>query len=818
MTRLAPALAFVGAVMATRSAVASPISELAASMRPGTWAELETEQLDATMAAAGASGIKIPYSDDLVWDPNTHRAFFVGGDHADIADHLRYDGASNTWSTLPRPTWIPGGTSHGYDHSALDPTRGLLYHRPFYDNGLHRYDTATETWSDIPSPPDNGVSCCDALEYFPPLDALVWAHHSYGEVWAFGEATGEWTLLGTLPPGDTWQVAAYNPVGESMVFVYDGLMHRLLADGTIETLGPLGAPVYDGSGYNGVFTVDPTSGVYLVSTPAGKGNRTFWAFDDAADTWSVLPEQPSVDLAQTAMVAAPIAEYGVTMFTYCYGNTPCGVLLYKHSPFQAPPDDGGESTGGDGTTGGSGTSDGPGTTGGDGDDADTSTSADPATGDGAASTTDAGEQQGESSGCGCRVDDDRSSATVLIAGLFLLALRRRRCERALAMTMALGACNGDDGQPGDAGAAASTTSAATTVADADGSSSSAPPPADSTGESGGTTGAADGDSTGGDEPVDPADFDGRCAAPGVLVCVGFDDPADLAGTFGDNHGTLPGAAIPEIDPTTKASGTGALRFTIPSNSPANSSGSYFTNFSEDLSVQFDGDARFFVQWRQRFSPELLSTYYDGGGGWKQAIIGVGDQPGCSASSATTIDSGGSCSSSCTELETVVQNTGQRGFAQMYNSCTGSTSHGAYDPFEEPFGDYDFALQNARPDPHCLYSQSETGYFPPAGNCLGYAPDEWMTFQVEVSTGPRVGDEFVDSEVRLWIARQGAPSELVLDWGPYNLTAGDPATNLRFGKVWLLPYHTDKSDAQAHATATTWYDELIVSTERIADPA
>lgn len=806
--------------MAAQIAAASPISELAASMRPGTWAELETEELDATMAAAGASGIKIPYSDDLVWDPNTHRAFFVGGDHADIADHLRYDGASNTWSTLPRPAWIPGGTSHGYDHSALDPTRGLLYHRPFADNALHRYDTATETWSDLPSPPDNGVSCCDALEYFPPLDALVWAHHSYGEVWAFGEATGEWTLLGTLPPGDTWQVAAYNPVGESMVFVYDELMHRLLADGTIETLGPLGAPVYDGSGYNGVFTVDPTSGVYLVSTPAGEGNRTFWAFDDVADTWSVLPEQPSVDLAQTAMVAAPIAEYGVTMFTYCYGNTPCGVLLYKHSPFQAPPDDGDESTGGDVSTGGAGTSTGAGTSAGDGDDAiaDGSTTADPATGDADAPTTGGGDQQAESSGCGCRVDD-APQTTGLLAGLILLALRRRRLACGVAATVGLGACGGGDEPSGDPTGAAPTTSAATSEPEVDASSTDATASTGSTGEPGGTSTTADGeDSTGDDAPIDPADFDGRCAAPGVLVCVGFDDASELDGTFGDHHGTLPGAAIPEIDPTTKASGTGALRFTVPSNSPANTSGSYFTNFSDDLSVQFDGDETFYVQWRQRFSPELLATYYDGGAGWKQAIIGVGDQPGCSASNATTLESGGSCSSSCTELETVVQNTGQRGFAQMYNSCTGSTSHGAYDPFEAPFGDYDFELQNARPAPHCLYSQSETGYFPPAGNCLGYAPDEWMTFQVEISTGPRVGDEFVDSAVRLWIAREGQPSELVLDWGPYNLTAGAPEANLRFGKVWLLPYHTDKSEAQDHAVATTWYDELIVSTERIADPA
>jgi hypothetical protein len=415
---------------------------------------------------------------------------------------------------------------------------------------------------------------------------------------------------------------------------------------------------------------------------------------------------------------------------------------------------------------------------------------------------------------------------MVLAGL-LLGLRRVRRRRGAALGIAaatLAACTAaaQDGADGDATGSsnASTANDVTTTI-----TTQAPDTTlgegevgmDGTGPGPGTSGDDPSSSTG-DGPIDSADFETRCTQAGVLVCVGFDDPADLEGTFGDNHGILVGAATPELDPTTKASGASALRFTVPSNSGADTSGSYFTNFSEDLETQFDGDSTFFVQWRQRFTAEQITTFYGGGGGWKQAILGVGDQPGCSASNAINISNGGSCASSCTELETVVQNTGQRGFSQMYNSCSGSASHGPYDAFEEPFDAFDFKLQNARPDPYCLYSQSETGYLPPQGNCFGYSADEWMTFQVEVSTGPREGDEFVDSQVRLWIATQGQPSELVLDWGPYNLTAGDPAQNLRFGKVWLLPYNTGKSEAQDHPVAYTWYDELIVSTERIADPS
>jgi hypothetical protein len=165
----------------------------------------------------------------------------------------------------------------------------------------------------------------------------------------------------------------------------------------------------------------------------------------------------------------------------------------------------------------------------------------------------------------------------------------------------------------------------------------------------------------------------------------------------------------------------------------------------------------------------------------------------------------------------VQNTEQRKFPQMYNSCTGSTSHGAYANLVEPFGSFDFKLQNARASPYCLYSASNAGTaFPPTGNCFGYFPNEWMTFQVKIKTGPRVLDEWTNSVVTLWVAREGQASELVIN-APFNLTAGSAVDDQRFGKVWLLPYHTGKSPTQSHPEAYTWYDELIISTTQIADP-
>jgi hypothetical protein len=301
--------------------------------------------------------------------------------------------------------------------------------------------------------------------------------------------------------------------------------------------------------------------------------------------------------------------------------------------------------------------------------------------------------------------------------------------------------------------------------------------------------------------------------------VGFDDPADFSigkggttGSYGANSGLFAPSNTTDYtlatrDTSVKASGNSALRFTIPANAGADTSGSYFTNFSSDLSVQFDGGQEFFVQWRQRFSPEFLANKYaaGGGGGWKQVIVGTGDQPG------------GKLFYSCTALELPVHNPYYRGFPMLYNSCTGSTSHGAYDPFTEPFGSYDFKLQNARAAPYCLYSQKASSYFAPIGNCFGYVANEWMTFQMQVKLGPRVGDEFQGSYVTLWGAREGKPSEMLIKYGPYNLTAGPAGENQRYGKVWLTPYNTGKDASVTYPVAYTWYDELIISRSLIKDP-
>jgi hypothetical protein len=322
-----------------------------------------------------------------------------------------------------------------------------------------------------------------------------------------------------------------------------------------------------------------------------------------------------------------------------------------------------------------------------------------------------------------------------------------------------------------------------------------------------------------------ADFEARRTAPGVVRWFDFDSDAQLGSAQeGVNFGYMIGEkARPVIDSAVFASGHASLRFDVLSQTGANASGAWFANFSSDLRTQFGENSEFFVQGRQRFSDDFVRTYFtaagSGGkaqGGIKQLIVTTGDQPG------------GRRFHSCEAVGNVVQTFYQLRFPIVYNSCTGSGSHGPFAGLNEEITKPhpDFFLENAT-SPPCRYSQlkrdaTSTVDAPPG--CFTWVANEWMTFQIGVTLGLRnkVTNDFDSSRVRLWAAREGRPSVLLIDWRPgiggyFPIAAGPPGDDQRFGKVYLLPYMTDKDNLQVHPVGQTWYDELIISRQRIADP-
>ncbi len=293
-----------------------------------------------------------------------------------------------------------------------------------------------------------------------------------------------------------------------------------------------------------------------------------------------------------------------------------------------------------------------------------------------------------------------------------------------------------------------------------------------------------------------ADFESRCQAPGVIRCLGFDSQQEI-----DPHILPPwGETVKRARVVTdiKTSGAGSLRFEVPPNTGADTSGSFWLNFANGFSAQFGEGQEFYIQWRQRFSPEFIPSY--GGNGWKQIVIGEGDRPGVKRYS-------------CTQLEVVVQEDYRFLGPSMYHSC--GSKDGNYDPlqyWDKSLGN--ITVQNAV---GCLYP----GFSSPP--CITYKPNQWMTFQVRVKVGRWYKNDrsyHHDSTIQLWVAEEGQPSKLVIDFSPergtgYDLANGDPAA--KYGKLWLLPYNTHKDPSVRHPTAYTWYDELIISRARIPDP-
>ena len=106
------------------SAAATALGTLAASMQPGTWAQLNTNNIS-ELAHGNVAGNIAPYAMTSVWDPGTGRIYFQGQDHSSTGglEFVRYDDATNSWSNAGP---IPNAPSHGYDHLTLDDVHACL--------------------------------------------------------------------------------------------------------------------------------------------------------------------------------------------------------------------------------------------------------------------------------------------------------------------------------------------------------------------------------------------------------------------------------------------------------------------------------------------------------------------------------------------------------------------------------------------------------------------------------------------------------------------------------------------------------------------
>jgi len=296
------------------------------------------------------------------------------------------------------------------------------------------------------------------------------------------------------------------------------------------------------------------------------------------------------------------------------------------------------------------------------------------------------------------------------------------------------------------------------------------------------------------------DFQNRCAQAGVIVCQGFDDASVFAPATYPASGVYPdgGNSFSHIsqDTTVSASGGGSLKFTVPSMAGANNAGYWRQLFAPSLTAGpssatvFGQNSTFYIQYRQRFSPEYLTNQWPQTGGgttfWKQQIISS-DQ------------------STCGNIELTTVNGNMKGFPQMYSQC------GA-DSLIVALANGDYLLEQGDTSTtgyNCHYQQANNT----STSCFDYPSNTWVTFfyKIQIGTWGQA-----NSTIQAWVSVGGQPYQEWINMPNHilNQDAGLPA----YDTVTLLTYMTGRdSSVSAGPTAFTWFDELIVSSNPIAAP-
>lgn len=331
------------------------LSKLAASMKPGTWAELKTEMPEGLWSspkvnggrnAGGSGGLHIAgWTDDAHWDSRTGQFLYMG--LRQTRRFIAYSEEKNAWRTieLDPNSDNPCAQSqfgHIYGSNAFDLERSRFYHRynGFKNDkenvalagGISYYDIVAEKWTKLPPLPAKSGFTEQAIEYFGAMDGLL----ALGkQAWFFSNDKQKWESLGDSPVDGYHSLFRHNPYRQEVLMTGGNnnrqVMARIGKDGKIERLKDAPEEL---SVRRCKLTVDPVSGRYLIyAFGAGSDDSPLkcYEFDSSKNEYRRLEAmERGFPYDRYAMpVVTFIPEYGVSMWAEKK------VYLYKHDAVPA---------------------------------------------------------------------------------------------------------------------------------------------------------------------------------------------------------------------------------------------------------------------------------------------------------------------------------------------------------------------------------------------------------------------------------------------------------------------------------------------------
>ena len=140
---------------------ASTLSNVANSMQPGTWAQLNTNGFNTNYLLypnGPNTNITTQFFGEGTWDPTSKKVLFLGAGHYNYSQLHVYSDSTNTWTRGKNVPNAPTGFGHGYNHNAIDingRVLGFIYVKPT-EILFKQYNIGANIWTEKPPTSNDG--------------------------------------------------------------------------------------------------------------------------------------------------------------------------------------------------------------------------------------------------------------------------------------------------------------------------------------------------------------------------------------------------------------------------------------------------------------------------------------------------------------------------------------------------------------------------------------------------------------------------------------------------------------------------------------